>query len=239
MRFVQIKSVESQAILMLHRTRMLLVRQRTMAANALRAGCAEFGLVAAQGLKGLHSLMAQVMDQVAGAIPELARSALRLLARQWEALDDDIRGLEARIVRAAREDHTAQRLIEIPSVGPITASTTVAMVPDARMFRTGRDFAAWLGLTPRQQGTGGKTRSGGISKQGDRTLRTLLIVGASSVLRQAKLRGSKDPWVSAMLARRPFKVVAVALAARTARIIWALMVKGERYRDRAVVAAAA
>jgi transposase len=239
MRFVQIKSVESQAILMLHRTRMLLVRQRTMAANALRAGCAEFGLVAAQGLKGLHSLMAQVMDEAAGAIPELARSALRLLARQWEALDDDIRGLEARIVRAAREDHTAQRLVEIPSVGPITASTTVAMVPDARMFRTGRDFAAWLGLTPRQQGTGGKTRSGGISKQGDRTLRTLLIVGASSVLRQAKLRGSKDPWVSAMLARRPFKVVAVALAARTARIIWALMVKGERYRDRAVIAAAA
>ena len=239
MRFVQIKSVESQAILMLHRTRMLLVRQRTMAANALRAGCAEFGLVAAQGLKGLHSLIAQVMDEAAGAIPELARSALRLPARQWEALDDDIRGLEARIVRAAREDHTAQRLIEIPSVGPITASTTLAMVPDARMFRTGRDFAAWLGLTPRQQGTGGKTRSGGISKQGDRTLRTLLIVGASSVLRLAKLRGSKDPWVSAMLARRPFKVVAVALAARTARIIWALMVKGERYRDRAVVAAAA
>jgi transposase len=239
MRFVQIKSVESQAVLMLHRTRSLLVRQRTMATNALRAGCAEFGLVAAQGFKGLHELLRQVMDPAAGAIPALAKAALTPLARQWQALDDDIRALEARIVRAVREDIDARRLIEVPSVGPITASAATATIVDPHLFRCGRDFAAWVGLTPRQNGTGGKTRSGGISKKGDRTLRTLLIIGASSVLRQAKARGSNDPWITAMLARRPFKVVAVALAARTARIIWALMAKGGSYRNRAATVAAA
>jgi transposase len=162
---------------------------------------------------------------------------LSLLAVQWEKLDDAVRKLEGQIVRAVRTDETARRLTEVPTVGPITASAILAKVSDPRAFRSGRDFAAWVGLTPSQSGTGGKQRSGGISKQGDRTLRTLLVLGASSRLRQERKRGVKDPWLRALLARRPFKVVAVALAAKTARIIWAMLVRGERYRPRAAAAA--
>lgn len=236
MRFVAVKSVDQQAVLVLHRTRGLLVRQRTMTANALRGALAEFGIVAAQGAKGLR----QLMDAIAagdGAIAEPAGAALALLARQWEKLDGAIRQLEARIVRTVRENEAARRLTEIPGVGPIIASAVVAKVPDPRVFRTARDFAAWLGLTPRQFGTGGKPRSGGISKQGDQSVRSLLIVGASSRLRQERARGVKDAWLRGLIARRPIKVVAVALAAKTARIIWAMLTRGEHYRARPAAAA--
>lgn len=238
MRFVPVKSIEQQAVQVLHRTRGLLTRQRTMAANALRAAMAEFGIVAAQGLKGLRALLQQ-LDAADSPIPPVGRGALLLLARQWQALDADIRALEVQIVRVAKADEAARRLMEIPGVGPIGASAIVAAVPDARVFKSARNFAAWLGLTPRQFSTGGKQRSGGISKQGDRTLRSLLIVGASARLRHERARGVKDPWLRQLLARRPYKVAMVALAAKTARIIWALLVKGERYRDRAPVPAAA
>jgi transposase len=234
MRFVPVKSVEQQGVLVLHRTRDLLSRQRTMAGNALRGALAEFGIVAAQGVKGLRELMGGLAD---APIPEPARAALSLLAVQWEKLDDAVRKLEGQIVRAVRTDETARRLTEVPTVGPITASAILAKVSDPRAFRSGRDFAAWVGLTPSQSGTGGKQRSGGISKQGDRTLRTLLVLGASSRLRQERKRGVKDPWLRALLGRRPFKVVAVALAAKTARIIWAMLVRGERYRPRTAAAA--
>jgi transposase len=229
MRFVQVKSLESQAVLVLHRTRRLLVRQRTMSGNAFRSALAEFGIVAAQGLKGLRSLMELLADP-ASAVPEAARLPLRVLARQWETLNADICKLETEIVRAAKSDEVARRLMAIPGLGPIGATAILAAVPDIRVFKTARDFAAWLGLTPRQFGTGGKDRSGGISKQGDRTLRTLLTVGATAHLRYERAREIKDPWLQALLARRPFRVAAVAYAAKMARIIWAMLVTGEHYR---------
>jgi transposase len=229
MRFVPVKSVESQAVLVVHRTRRLLVRQRTMSANAFRSAMAEFGIVAAQGLKGLRSLMEALEDPVS-AIPDTARMALRVLAQHWERLNTDICKLETQIVRAAKTDAVARRLMAIPGLGPIGATAILAAVPDARVFKSGRDFAAWLGLTPRQFGTGGKQRSGGISKQGDRTLRTLLTVGATSYLKCERARGARDPWLRDLLARRPFKVAAVAYAAKMARIIWAMLVTGEHYR---------
>jgi transposase len=229
MRFVPVKSVESQAVLVLHRTRRLLVRQRTMSANAFRSALAEFGLVAAQGLKGLRALI-DLLEDDESAIPDQARMALRVLVRHWESLNADIRKLETQIVRAAKTDAVARRLMAIPGLGPIGATALLAAVPDARVFKTGRDFAAWLGLTPRQFGTGGKQRSGAISKQGDRTLRTLLTVGATAYLKVERARGPRDPWLRDLLARRPFKVVAVAYAAKMARIIWAMLVTGEPYR---------
>jgi transposase len=238
MRFVPVKSVEQQANLAVHSTRSLLVRQRTMVANALRAGLSEIGIIAAQGIKGLRELMQQ-LETPSEAIPEVMRGALVTLARQWEALDAAERALEQQIKRAALANADARRLMEVPTVGPITASAILTKVPDISVFRTSRDFAAWTGLTGRGLGTGGKHRSGPISKQGDRMLRTLLISGASAYLRHQCARGVKDPWLRDMLARRPYKVVMVALAARTARILWALLSKGERYRNRAPVPAAA
>ena len=237
MRFVPVKNESQQAIQLLHRTRALLVRQRTMAANALRAGFAEFGIVTAQGNKGLCTLIARLEPAADAPIPDVARQVLAVLAHRWTELDTAIRALERRIVSAARGDEAARRLMEIPGVGPIGASAIVAAVPDARVFRSGRGFAAWLGLTARQTGTGGKQRSGGISKQGDRTIRTLLILGTSARLRHERAHGFKDPWLRELFARRPYKVVAVALAAKTARIIWALLAKGEHYRARVPAAA--
>ena len=181
MRFVPVKSVESQAVLVLHRTRRLLVRQRTMSANAFRSELSEFGIVAAQGLKGLRSLMEALEDPVS-TIPDTARMALRVLAQHWEKLDADICKLETQIVGAAKTDAVARRLMAIPGLGPIGATAILAAVPDARVFKTGRDFAAWLGLTPRQFGSGGKQRRAHL-QEGDRTLRTLLTVGATAHLR--------------------------------------------------------
>jgi transposase len=238
MRFVPVKSAEQQATLAVHGTRALLVRQRTMVANSLRAALSELGIVAAQGLKGLRELMVK-LETANDDIPETVRGALLVLARHWQALDADERLLEQQIAKAARSDRDARRLMEVPGVGPIIASTVLAKVPDARVFRSGRDFAAWVGLTGRDHGTGGRHRPGRISKQGDRLLRALLISGASAHLRQQKRRGVSDPWLRDLLARRPYKVAMVALAAKTARILWALLVKGEVYRDRASVPAAA
>jgi transposase len=238
MRFVPVKSREQQATLAVHGVRALLVRQRTMVANALRAALSELGIVAAQGIKGVRELMAR-LQAPSKEIPEIMRSALAMLAEQWQALDIKERALEQQITKAARCDREARRLMEVPGVGPIIASTVLAKVPDAKVFRSGRDFAAWIGLTGRDHGTGGKHRPGRISKQGDRVLRALLISGASAHLRQQKARGVSDPWLRELLARRPYKVAMVAFAAKTARILWAMLVKGEHYRDRASVSAAA
>ena len=210
MRFVPVKSVEQQATLAVHGTRALLVRQRTMAANALRAALSELGIVAPQGYKGLRELMAR-LEEPSEEIPEMMRGALLVLAKHWQALDADERVLEQQIAKAARCDQEARRLMEVPGVGPIIASTVLAKVPDAKVFRSGRDFAAWIGLTGKDHGTGGKHRPGRISKQGDRVLRALLISGASAYLRQQKARGITDPWLRDLLARRPYKVAMVAL----------------------------
>jgi transposase len=172
-------------------------------------------------------------------IPENMRCALLVLAKHWQALDADERVLERQIAKAARCDRDARRLMEVPSVGPMIASTVLAKVPDPKVFRSGRDFAAWIGLTGKDHGTGGKHRPGRISKQGDRVLRALLISGASAHLRQQIARGVRDPWLRDLLARRPYKVAMVAFAAKTARILWAMLVKGEAYCDRASAPAAA
>lgn len=224
MRFVAVKSVEQQATLAVHSVRALLVRQRTMAANALRAALGELGIVARQGYEGLRELIAR-LDQPSDDIPENMRGALLVLVRHWQALDADERALERQIGKAARCDPQARRLMEVPGVGPIAASTVLAKVPDPKMFRSGRDFAAWIGLTGKDHGTGGKHRPGRISKQGDRVLRTLLISGVT------------DPWLRDLLARRPYKVAMVAFAAKMARIIWAMLAKGEAYRANASAAA--
>jgi transposase len=238
MRFVAVKSIEQQAMLSVHTTRALLVKQRTMVANALRAQLSELGIVAAQGHKGLYELMAR-LEAPSEEIPEMMRNALLMLVGQWQALDANERALEKQIMKATRCDREARRLMEAPSVGPIIASMVLAKVSDAKVFRSSRDFAAWVGLTGCDHGTGGKHRPGRISKQGDRVLRTLLINGASAYLRQQKRRGVSDPWLRELLARRPYKVAMVAFAAKTARIIWAMLAKGEAYRDRASASAAA
>jgi transposase len=235
MRFVSVKSVEQQAVTGLHRARALLVRQRTMTANQLRGLLAEFGVVAPQGTKGLRSLIEALPET--SAVPPLIVEALVRLARQWEAFDADIGALDRRIVAAVRDNEAARRLMEIPGVGPISASAILATVGDARQFRSGRGLAAWLGLTPRQHDTANKRRSGGISKQGERHIRTLLILGASAHLRHEPHRKTRDPWLTGLMARRPVKVAAVAQAAKTARIIWALLTRGERYRAPARLAA--
>jgi transposase len=237
MRFVAVKSVEQQATMAVHTTRSLLVRQRTMIANSLRAALSELGIVAAQGIKGLQELIARL--QAPGEVPEPMRKALLLLAEHWQTLDADERALEQQIAKAARGNAEARRLMKVPGVGPMIASTVLAKVADAKVFHSSRDFAAWIGLTGRDHGTGGKHRPGHISKKGDRMLRALLISGASAVLRHQKKRGVSDPWLRDMLARRPYKVVMVALAAKTARILWAMLVKGEAYRNRASASAAA
>jgi transposase len=238
MRFVAVKSVEQQAVLAVHTARSLLVRQRTMLANALRAMLSEIGIVAAQGIKGLRELM-QRLAQPSDEVPEPMRETLLVLARQWEALDMAERKLERQIRQAAAADDDARRLMQVPGVGPIIASAVVAKVPDPSLFRSGRGFAAWIGLTGRDHGSGGKSRPGPISKQGDRMLRAMLINGASAYLRQARRRGITDPWLRGLLARRPYKVVLVALAAKTARIIWAMLAKGQPYRNRASLPAQA
>jgi len=233
---VPIKSAAQQAVLVLHRARELVVRQRTMAANALRGHLAEFGIVAAQGRAGLHQLMAGLGRL---SLPEEARFALELVAAQWRALDEKIVALERRIVAWHKGNEPSRRLAGIPGVGPITATALVASVGDPKAFKTGRHFAAWLGLTPREWSSGLKRRRGGISKRGDGYLRRLLILGAHAVMRQLGRRampGPRDPWLSALRQRRPSAVVAVALANKMARIAWVVMARGETYHHRPVAA---
>jgi transposase len=230
MRFVPIKTVEQQAARGLHRARDLLVRQRTQISNAVRGLCAEFGVVTREGLAGLGRLFA-IIDSNEAPIPEPLRSALAGLARQWGVLDASIRELDERIAREARANPTACRLMEVPGIGPITAHALVASVADPGVFASARDFAAWIGLTPRQNSSGDKHSSGAITSAGDGTLRRLLVLGAASLVRQSRVRPHRTgPWLKGLLARRPVKVAIVAQAAKSARIAWALLAKGERYR---------
>jgi transposase len=237
MRFVQVKSAVQQGRLMQHRTRDLLLRQRTQAINALRAHLAELGIVAAQGREGLKELLAIIADEGDVRLPLDARASLIVLAAQLQALQTLIGSLEKRLVVQHRANEASKRLISIPGIGIIGASAIAATVTDPKAFRTGRDFAAWIGLVPRQDSTGGKQKLGPISKQGDRYLRRILVVGAHSVLRRAKLNPEKYPWLTQLLARRPFKVVAIALANKMARVAWALLARGGTYRVPALAAA--
>ena len=234
MRFVQIKTAEQQASLSLHRSRDLLVRQRTQLGNALRSLLSEFGIVAAKGRAGLASL---VDDLRAGTLelPQEAACAALTLADQRAALELSIKQLERRITAQAKADDRAALLQTAPGVGPLGAHAALATVPDPTVFKSGRAFAAWLGLTPRLDGTGGRIRTGHITRQGDQTLRRLLVLGATAWLRQVRAHPEKaSPWLRGMLARRPFKVVATAQAARTARILWAMLTHNQPYRAPAI-----
>ena len=231
MRFVPVKSAEQQSVLVLHRTRELLVRQRTMLINAIRGHCAEFGIIAAQGARRVCDLVESIRREAEQALPELARSGLLVLADQLDGLAAQINALDRRLLTWHRQDQASQRLATIPGVGIITATALAASVPDPSMFRSGREFAAFLGLVPRQNSSGGKERLGRISKMGNGYLRKLLVVGATSVIRRARTSTSASAsWVRALLERRPARVVTVAMANKNARIAWAVLARGEVYR---------
>jgi transposase len=226
-RYVPIKSAEQQAALMLLKVRDLLVKQRTMLINAIRGHAAEFGVIAAKGPERVAVLLERVAAEA--GVPALAREMLDLLAGQIAALDAKLKAIEARLMAWHRQDQASQCLTTIPGVGPIGGVSFTLKVPDPKAFRSGRHFAAWIGITPRENSTGGKHRPGRISRQGDETLRRLLVLGATAVIKQAK-PGRTAPWLLGLLARKPKKLAAVALANKMARIIWAMMVSGEVYR---------
>jgi transposase len=238
MRFVQTKSAEQQARLMLHRTRDLLMRQRTQVINALRAHLAELGVVAAQGREGIWELLKIIASEADQRLPADAHASLVVLAAELQAIQTMIGSIEKRIVVQHRSNEASQRLETIPGIGVIGATAIAATVQDPKAFRSGRDFAAWIGIVPREDSTGGKHKLGPISKRGDRYLRRILVVGACAVLRYARQHPEKYPWLTQLLARKPFKVAAVALANKMARIAWALLARGGTYRAPALAAAA-
>jgi transposase len=229
MRFVPIKTVEQQSALMMHRARDLLIRQRTMLVNALRGHLAEFGLIEAQGLHKVARLIAIVMDENDGRIPDIARQVLKVIVNQIEDTQTRIAELERQVLAWHKNNPVSQRLATIPGIGPIIATAIAATVADPSIFDSGREFAAWLGLVPRQNSTGGKTRLGGISTRGDSYLRRLLVNSAHTVLLCSK-QAKTDPWLTSLLSRKPRLVVAVALANKTARMAWAIMNGQDTYR---------
>jgi transposase len=238
MRFVATKTAEQQSCLTLHRTRHLLMRQQNSVINAIRAHLAEFGIVAPVGRNGVEQLLGVVADSKDRRLPEIARVCVAVLGAQLQMLKAQI--LESdRMIRAwHRSSEVSKRLDEIPGVGPVLATALVASVVEPKAFRSGRDFSAWIGLVPKQNSSGGKERLGNISKRGDRYLRSLFTIGALAVIRYAKIHGTKHrPWLAALLARRPAKVAAIALANKLARMAWAMMAKSERYKEPVALAA--
>ena len=238
MRFVPTKTPEQQSCLMLHRTRHLFIRQQTAVINSIRAHLAEFGIVAPVGRNGMEQLLEVVADAKDTRLPEIARACVAALGTQLLALKAQILAFDRRIMAWHRSNETSKRLDEIPGVGPALATALVACIADPKAFRSGRDFSAWIGLVPKQNSSGGKEKLGSISKQGDRYLRSLFTAGALAVIRYAKIHGTKRrPWLTALLARRPTKVAAIALANKVARMAWAMMTKGEHYKEPVALAA--
>ncbi len=233
MRFAAVKTAEQQSALSLHRSREILVKQETMLVNLMRGCLGEFGIVAPLGVRRVAELVAVVRDEADDRLPPEARLAMATVAEQLEDLQRRTRALEAAILRWHRQNEASRRLATIPGVGPISASAVVATVGSVEGFRSGRHFAAFLGLTPKEHSTGGRQRLGRISKQGDGYLRRLLVLGGTSLVRYARGPGATS-WAAGLLQRRPTRVVTVALANKAARIIWALLARGGVYRQPAV-----
>ena len=231
MRFVEVKSPEQQSELVIHRTRMTLMRHRIELSNTIRAHMAEFGLAAPIGRMGLQGLIEIVRDEADERVPANARICLKLLADQLDLVNRQALETDRLILASARATDVGRRLMAVPGVGPVLASAIVASVPDPHAFKTARNLAAWIGLVPKQNSSGGKARLGGITKQGNRYLRQLLVVGALAVIRYAERHGTRRPWLVQLMARRTTKIAAVALANKTARMIWAIMTSGEAYRE--------
>jgi transposase len=226
-RLVPIKTVEQQAALTMLGVRDLLVKQRTMLINAIRGHAAEFGVTVAKGPKQITELLQRLATDE--GVPELAREMINVLAGQLVPLDAKLKAIEARLMAWHRHNQTSQLLATIPGIGPIGGVSFALKIPDAKAFRSGRHFAAWLGITPRENSTAGRQQLGRISKQGDEDLRRLLVLGATAVIQQAK-PGRASPWLLGLLGRKSKKVAALALANKMARIIWAMMISGETYR---------
>jgi Transposase and inactivated derivatives len=234
MRFVPVKSAEQQALLCLHRIRQGLIRERTATINQLRGRLSEFGFIMPTGRYSAQQHLPGILEDAENGLPALARRLLHDVYLRLRGMNEQILTYDRKLEHWARDSEVASRLMTIPGVGAVTATAMVASVDDAKQFRNGRQFAAWLGLTPRQYTTGGKVRLGRITKQGDVYLRTLLIHGTRAVL--AMLKDKQDRlsvWTRAVIARRGYKRAAVALAAKNARILWVLMARGERYQQQA------
>lgn len=228
MRFVPVKSAEQQAALMLTGIRDGLIARRTQLTNTIRGHAAEYGLIAPKGLDAIEPLLARIAQDE--TLPALARELFVVLGRECVRLEGELEAVEAKLMAWHRGDATGRRLAQIPSIGPIIATMLVMKTPDPRAFRSGRHFAAWLGLTPKDHSTAGKVRLGKITRAGDEDLRRLLVVGATAVIQQARRgRGQHSRWLLALIQRKPPKLVAVALANKVARIAWKLMATGESY----------
>jgi transposase len=231
MRFVAVKTLEQQSAMMLHRVRLVLMRQRTQVTNAIRSHLAEFGIVSPVGREGIEQLLEVIADEKDARIPPEARACLEMLVEQLELVKAQILEKDRQIRARARETEVGRRLMTIPGIGPLLASAFVATIADPAIFKSGRSLAAWIGLVPRQNSSGGKERLGGITKAGNRYLRQMLLVGALAVIRYAERHGTRRPWLVQLLARKPKKVAAIALANKIARTVWALMTNGETYRE--------
>ncbi|MCT2560247.1 IS110 family transposase [Tsuneonella sp. YG55] len=230
MRFVPAKAPDEQSAMMLHKVRMMLNRQLVMLTNAIRAHMAEFGVVAPVGRGGVDRLLAIIEDDDDYHLPAEARLCLGMLANQLRLVKAQILENDRRVLASARSTELGRRLMEVPGIGPLVASALVACVPDPSIFRCGRNMAAWLGLVPRQYSSGGKARMGSVTKAGNRYLRQMLFAGAMAVIRRA-MQGTRRTWLTRLLERRKPKVAAMALANKNARIAWALMTSGARYRE--------